>query len=69
MQRLRGGLAFKADSLLCHSTLGLRVIKKKKKVYGWCRVDKDGHEITKPLFRKETCFLAARPALGPKLAI
>jgi len=28
---LRGGLVFKAHRLLCHSTLGLRVIKKKKK--------------------------------------
>ena len=31
MQRFRGGLVFKAHRLLCHSTLGLRVIKKK----GW----------------------------------
>ena len=30
MQRFRGGLAFKAPRLLFHSTLGLRVIKKKK---------------------------------------
>ena len=29
-QRFRGGLAFKAHRLLYHSTLGLRVIKKKK---------------------------------------
>jgi len=28
-QRFQGGLAFKADRLLYHSTLGLRVIKKK----------------------------------------
>jgi len=32
MQRFRGGLVFKAHRLLYHSTLGLRVIKKKKKV-------------------------------------
>ena len=31
MQRFRGGLAFEAHRLLYHSTLGLRVIKKKKK--------------------------------------
>ena len=31
MQRFRGGLVFKAHTLLYHSTLGLRVIKKKKK--------------------------------------
>jgi len=30
VQRFRGGLAFKAHRLLYHSTLGLRVIKKKK---------------------------------------
>ena len=31
MKRFRGGLVFKAHRLLYHSTLGLRVIKKKKK--------------------------------------
>jgi hypothetical protein len=31
MQRFRGGLVFKAHRLLYHSTLGLRVVKKKKK--------------------------------------
>jgi len=30
VQRLRGGLVFKAHRLFHHSTLGLRVIKKKK---------------------------------------
>ena len=30
MQRFRGGLVLKAHRLLYHSTLGLRVIKKKK---------------------------------------
>jgi hypothetical protein len=30
VQRFRGGLAFKAHRFLYHSTLGLRVIKKKK---------------------------------------
>ena len=30
VKRFRGGLVFKADRLLYHSTLGLRVIKKKK---------------------------------------
>ena len=33
MQRFRGGLVFKAHRLLYHSTLGLRVIKKKCRVY------------------------------------
>ena len=31
MQRFRGGLVFKAHRLLYHTTLGLRVIKKKEK--------------------------------------
>ena len=31
VKRFRGGLVFKAHRLLCHSTLGLRVIKKKKR--------------------------------------
>ena len=31
LQRFRGGLVFKARRLLCHATLGLRVIKKEKK--------------------------------------
>jgi hypothetical protein len=31
VQRFRGGLVFKAHRLLYHSTLGLRVIKKKKR--------------------------------------
>ena len=33
-QRFRGGLVFKVHRLLCNSTLGLRVIKKKKKISG-----------------------------------
>ena len=31
VKRFRGGLVFKADRLLYHSSLGLKVIKKKKK--------------------------------------
>ena len=34
MERFRGGLVFKVHRLLYHSTLGLRVIKQKKKVEG-----------------------------------
>jgi hypothetical protein len=30
VERFRGGLVFKAHGLLYHSTLGLRVVKKKK---------------------------------------
>ena len=36
MQRFPGGLVVKALRLLYHSTLGLRVIKKKKKVSAGC---------------------------------
>ena len=32
LKRFRGGLIFKPDRLLHHSTLGLRVMEKKKKV-------------------------------------
>ena len=32
VKRFRGGLVFKAHRLVYHSTLGLRVIKKKKKI-------------------------------------
>jgi len=32
VKRFRGGLVFKAHRLVYHSTLGWRVIKKKKKV-------------------------------------
>jgi len=31
VERFQGGLVFKAYRLLCHSTLGLRVIETKKK--------------------------------------
>ena len=34
VNRFRGGLVFKAHRLVYHSTLDLRVIKKKKKVRG-----------------------------------
>ena len=35
VKRFRGGLVFKAHRLLYHSTLGLRVIKKKNKKYSF----------------------------------
>ena len=35
VKQFRGGLVFKAHRLLYHSTLGLRVITKKKKLRGW----------------------------------
>jgi len=36
-ERFRGGLVFEADRLLYHSTLGLRVIKKKR--HGGCTAE------------------------------
>ena len=38
MQLFRGRLVSKAHRLLCHSTLGLRVIKKKKMFRLWIEV-------------------------------
>ena len=32
MKRFQGGLVFKAHRLVCHSTLGVRVIKKKRRL-------------------------------------
>jgi len=43
LQRFRGGLVFKAHRLLYHSTLGLRVIKMKKKI--WYRVLGSGFRV------------------------
>jgi len=40
VQRFRGGLVFKAHRLVYHSTLGLRVIKKKKHRYLACPVSR-----------------------------
>ena len=37
MQRFRCGLVFQAHRLFCHSTLGLEVIKKKKKFHNALR--------------------------------
>ena len=44
VQRFRVGLIFKAHRLLDQSTLGLRVIKKKKKVEGACLHVHDPHD-------------------------
>jgi len=38
LQRFRGGLVFKAHRLLYHSTLGIRVIKKKFLPFFFCRL-------------------------------
>jgi len=40
VKRFRGGLVFKAYRLLYHSTLGLRVMKKKKNINDACGRDK-----------------------------
>ena len=39
VQRFRGGLVCKAHRLVYHSTLGLRVIKKKKTCEVWYAAD------------------------------
>ena len=46
--RFRGGLVFKAHSLVYHSTLGFRVMKKKKKV-GGCFADSSALEASLPM--------------------
>ena len=43
MQRFRGGLVFKVYRLVYHPTLGLRVIKKKKKTFSEMRPDSEEH--------------------------
>ena len=48
MKRFREGLVFKAHRLLYHSTLGLRVIKKKKKVTDRCEGAMQ-HAVTPPV--------------------
>ena len=52
VQRFRGGLVFKAHRLVYHSTLGLRVIKKKKKVEGSGFSD----AFVRTEFAQFTCF-------------
>jgi hypothetical protein len=52
VKRFRGGLVFQAHRLLDHSAVGLRVKKKKKKLwcsgmfggYGWFRARRDSPE-------------------------
>ena len=48
MQRFQGGLVFKAHRLVYHSTLDLRVIKKKKTVMTRWRVSKRGTSVASP---------------------
>ena len=45
VQRFRGELAFKAHRLVYHSTLGWRVIKKKKKKKGVLDLSSAGAEV------------------------
>ena len=49
MKRFRGGLVFKVHRLLYHSTLGLRVIKKKRRerkhLFGREKEDEDVHAV------------------------
>jgi len=58
VKQFRGGLVFKADRLLYHSTLGLRVIKKKKK---------KGRVLSKKkrVVYRGASLIRNRPPLGP----
>jgi len=51
VERLRGGLVFKAHRLLYHPTLGLRVMKKKETEAGFLA---GAHEILVKLQRSRT---------------
>ena len=51
MKRFRGGLVFKAHKLSHHSTLGSRVIKKKKKTHSVVAGKNTQHPITPRLWR------------------
>ena len=48
MNRFRGGLVSKAHRLLYHSTLGLRVIKKKKKHVSSMLLTREGRSCAPP---------------------
>ena len=63
MQQFRGGLVFEAHRLLYHSTLGLRVLKKKKH----CVPPSTWHtgEIQACLARKEKHFPRTHPGGNP----
>ena len=60
MKRFRGGLVFQPHRLLYHSTLGLRVNQKKKKV--WCIRTHGGRVDEKGLSPFNKRFLAAEEA-------
>ena len=61
VKRFRRGLVFKAHRLLYHSTLGLRVIKEKKKVNR--DIEAVGHEN---LFGKCLSIFGQHLTFGPK---
>ena len=56
MQRFRDGLVFKAHRLVYHSTLGLRVMKKKKELEPTFAILKQHEDIL-----TETDFLNSDP--------
>ena len=65
VQRFRGGLVSKADRLVYHSTLGLSVITKQKKLefIGPASRVKGPHGGLRPFHQKSTCLMQL--ALGP----
>ena len=54
--QFRGGLVFKADRLLYHSTLDSGVIKKKTKVQGCGTSGRDEGEVVLPTKRRRWCY-------------
>jgi len=54
VQRFRGGLVFKAHRLLYHPTLGLRVMKKKKKEFDLAKRKIKGVQGVKPITTEST---------------
>ena len=60
----RGGLVFKAHGLLNHSTLGLRVIKKKRRTLTGLRRPARARSVFVKLVKSRTPSSAAAASLG-----
>ena len=72
VKRFRGGLVFKAHTLLCHSTLGFRVIEKKKSTrlshqvhpWGGAALKRSPQTATSKVSTGASkCFCQARPRI------
>ena len=64
-RNVRGGLVFKAQRRLYHSTLGLRVIKKKKKKVEGLGVTRPPPPVPRLVYRGTSLITNSTP-LGPK---